>query len=135
PQYGTVVLTDANGHFTFSAIGAFDTDFFTIQVSDGHGGVTLQTIDVTDPDTPPVIDASSAASLTLAHNHAIAGAVVATDADGDSLTYSLKTAAQHGSVTFTDATGHYTYTASDYVGSDSFTRQAEHESAGASRHN
>ena len=123
PQHGTVVLTDANGHFTFSAIGAFDTDFFTIQVSDGHGGVTLQTIDVTDPNTPPVIDASSAASLTLAHNHAIAGAVLATDADGNSLTYSLKTAAQHGSVTFTDATGHYTYTAGDYVGSDSFTVQ------------
>ena len=36
---------------------------------------------------------------------------------------SLKTRPQHGSVTFTDATGHYTYTAGDYVGSDSFTVQ------------
>ena len=69
----------------------------------------------------PVIDSSSASSLSVGHGKSVAGSVVATDADGDQLQYSVQGSAAHGTVTLDASTGKYIYTAGDYVGSDTFT--------------
>jgi len=69
----------------------------------------------------PVIDPASDSALTVAHNHAVSGAVVASDANGDTLTYGILSDAAHGSVSLGATTGRYIYQAGDYVGSDSFT--------------
>ncbi|MCE4073651.1 MULTISPECIES: cadherin-like domain-containing protein, partial [Pseudomonas] len=63
-------------------------------------------------------------SKTTAEDTALTGKIVASDVDGDTLTYTIKagSAPTHGSVTLNAATGDYTYTPSkDYNGSDSFT--------------
>lgn len=66
---------------------------------------------------------ATAASFTTAEDTAHAGTVAATDADGDTLTYSITVQPTHGSVTLTGSS--YTYTpASNYNGSDSFTFRA-----------
>jgi VCBS repeat-containing protein len=57
-------------------------------------------------------------------DHAIAGSVSATDANGDTLTYALVTGPQHGSLTF-NAIGTYSYTPNaDFHGTDSFSFRA-----------
>ena len=48
-------------------------------------------VEVTDPNTIPLVDPSSTAELTVAHNGSAAGVVSASDAEGDALTYSVKT--------------------------------------------
>jgi VCBS repeat-containing protein len=60
-------------------------------------------------------------SLNTEEDTAISGAIVATDLDGDSLSYSLNGAPGNGSVTL-NADGTFTYTpASNFNGSDSFS--------------
>ena len=78
---------------------------------------------------PTLIDIAPVAqsgNLIATENTVTAGTVVATDADGDPLTYSITTQPQNGTVTLDDAsTGAYTFTPNDgYTGSDSFTFQA-----------
>lgn len=72
------------------------------------------------PNAPPV---ASNGVLTLDQDKIGYGTLMATDADGDNLTFSIVAGAQHGTVSMTDAkTGGYKYTpASDYSGTDSFT--------------
>jgi VCBS repeat-containing protein len=72
-------------------------------------------------DTPPV---ASSDTLTTNENTAANGTLTATDADADTLTYSLVSQAMHGSVTV-NSNGSYTYTpGSGYSGSDSFAFKA-----------
>ncbi|HET9680194.1 MAG TPA: FG-GAP-like repeat-containing protein, partial [Gammaproteobacteria bacterium] len=74
-------------------------------------------------NTAPVADDGA---LTLDQNTVGHGTLVATDANGDALTYSLVDDVQHGTVTLVDdATGDYTYApTTGYSGADSFTFQA-----------
>jgi VCBS repeat-containing protein len=71
-------------------------------------------------------DAGAAASVTTVTNTAVNGQVVATDADGDSLHFTLSTGSdgpQHGSVVL-NPDGTFTYTpAGSYNGTDSFKVQ------------
>ncbi|QJP11208.1 retention module-containing protein [Pseudomonas multiresinivorans] len=74
----------------------------------------------------PVNDAPTSANQnqSTAEDTPLTGKIVASDVDGDTLTYTIKagSAPTHGSVTLNAATGDYTYTPSkDYNGSDSFT--------------
>jgi Big-like domain-containing protein/hemolysin type calcium-binding protein len=120
PQHGKITFDGTSGNYTYQAIGAFETDSYMLVASDGHGGTVTLRVDVTDPNTIPVVDVSSTTTLTIAHNAAVAGVISATDAENDALSYSVKTGPANGVLTFTDAT-HYTYAAGDYVGADSFT--------------
>lgn len=103
--------------FQFTAIG-------NVSVS-GTEGLTL-TVDGQTKDLSaffnhaPVIDTASASALTVAHNGQVSGAVIASDSDGDQLSYSLQNGPQHGTVTLDAASGKYVYAAGDYVGADSF---------------
>lgn len=79
---------------------------------------------------PPVIDPASDSALSVAHNHAVSGAVVASDSNGGHLTYGIVSDAAHGAVSLDAATGRYVYQAGDYTGSDSFTIRVQ-DSRGA----
>ncbi|WP_177175901.1 Ig-like domain-containing protein [Sphingopyxis sp. YR583] len=120
PAHGTVVV-GADGSYTYTPDANFDgADSFTVTVSDGNGGTVLVTIPVT---VTPVNDAPVASALppTTAQNTPVNGQIIASDADGDPLTYTVTTAPANGTITI-NPNGSYTYTPkTGFVGSDSFT--------------
>ncbi|PND56730.1 hypothetical protein CRM90_16245 [Mycobacterium sp. ENV421] len=141
PSKGTVTLTNTGGTYTYtyvrnSSLGhsTSNVDSFTINATDASGKtVTVATISVA-PDVANTVPVISTATTdkgstdsnkwrldTLAGNNrqqTTTGKITATDADGDTLTYSLVDGTTHaavttttngGSVTF-NADGSYTYT-------------------------
>jgi VCBS repeat-containing protein len=121
-SHGTAVI-DGAGKWTYSpAAGFVGEDSFTITVSDGKGGEASVTVKVTvaePPNTVPVV--SEVDPVTTEENTAVSGNVVASDADGDTLSYAVTTAASHG-IVVVDEAGKWTYTpATNFVGEDSFT--------------
>ena len=120
PSHGSVTL-NANGTYTYTPSNGYaGSDSFTYSVSDGHGGTATGTVNLTVNNAPPVAVNDS---VSAAYNTAVNGDVSTNDSDanGDTLTYSLGTGPSHGSVTL-NANGTYTYTPTNgYTGSDSFT--------------
>ncbi|SEG42957.1 Ig-like domain-containing protein [Paenibacillus sp. UNC499MF] len=120
PANGTAVVTTA-GAYTYTPNPDFNgTDSFTVTVSDGSGGTDTATVTIT---VTPVNDAPVTEDLSLStpEDTPLAGAVTATDADGDALTYVLGTPPSHGTAAVA-ADGTFTYTpAPDFNGLDSFT--------------
>jgi VCBS repeat-containing protein len=119
---GTAVIEGTDVRFT-PAANYHGAASFKYTVSDGRGGsaVAVASFTVTPVEDAPVIVAPAAAST--AEDTATNGHIVASDADGDALTYAVKTGAgaQHGTVTI-DAAGNWIYTpAANYNGGDSFT--------------
>ena len=132
PTGGTVVI-DSTGRFTYTptaaarhAAAATDgtaqtQDTFTLAVADGYGGVASVpvTVQILPKNTVPAVSViknspDPATSTTT-------GTLVASDADGDSLTYTVSSEPAKGSVVV-DATGAFTYTP---------TAEARHAAAGA----
>src|SRR5690554_925935 len=120
PRHGTVeVMPD--GGFTYTP----DTDYhgpdeFTVVVDDGQGGIVISTISV---DVTPVNDVPEAEdlSLTTPEDTAISSQIIGSDVDGDTLTYTLNSDPENGSVEL-DPDGGFTYTPDpDYNGPDEFT--------------
>ncbi len=70
---------------------------------------------------PDINPAATTQAMTLAHNTSLAGQVTASDWNGDALSYAVETGPAHGTLTFSDALGHYVYTAGDLAANDSFT--------------
>ncbi|WP_193452751.1 retention module-containing protein [Pseudomonas nitroreducens] len=120
--HGTLVLNTATGDYTYTPSKDYNgPDSFTVRVSDGKGGFVDSVVNV---NVTPVNDAPTTAdqSKTTAEDTALAGKIVASDVDGDTLSYAVKTGVAHGTLTLNTATGDYTYTpAKDYNGPDSFT--------------
>ena len=122
--HGSLVLNASTGDYTYTPAANYNgTDSFTVTVSDGKGGSVDSVVSIT---VTPVNDAptSSDQSVTTAEDAPLTGKIVASDVDGDALTYAIKTgsAPAHGTVTLNTATGDYTYTPNkDYNGPDSFT--------------
>lgn len=121
---GTATITGANtGAYEYAAIAdASGTDSFTFIVSDGKGGTDTGTVTVTfeaDNNAPVAQDGA----LTVAAGDTADGTLVATDADGDALTYSIQTNGTQGTAVVANAsTGAYSYTADTGAsGTDSFT--------------
>jgi peptidoglycan/xylan/chitin deacetylase (PgdA/CDA1 family) len=106
---------------TSSDIGAH---VFTVTVTDNHGAKATQdvTITVTVPVIIPTNHAPVANNLTATttKNTALSVHLVATDADGDVVTYATSTNPTHGTLTGTLPLLTYT-PATDFVGIDSFT--------------
>jgi VCBS repeat-containing protein len=121
PAHGTVSLNSATGTFVYTPTTNFNGgDSFTVIVSDGNGGTatSLVVIGVTPVNDAPV---SSNQNLTTNENVPINGAISATDADGDTLTYTTTGSPANGSVVLNSVTGAFTYTPNTgYSGSDSF---------------
>ena len=121
PTKGTVSVT-STGAFTYTptteardaakAPGApYDAkrDTFTITVDDGHGGVVPVTVNVKigAPNIKPT-GATATVTNTNPRSGVVTGAITATDADGDPLTYTAGTTTK-GSITI-NPNGSFTYT-------------------------
>ncbi|MCK8086916.1 Ig-like domain-containing protein, partial [Vibrio sp. 1CM8B] len=120
PSNGTVVV-DENGDWTYTPNENYNgNDSFTVIVDDGNGGTDTITVNV---GVTPVNDApiGNDLSVTTDEDTPVSGTLNATDADGDSLTFSKGTDPSNGSVVV-DENGNWTYTPDqNYNGSDSFT--------------
>ncbi|AZN37284.1 retention module-containing protein [Iodobacter ciconiae] len=120
PAHGTVTVNPDGSYVYTPATDYNGKDSFTVTVDDGKGGTTLVTVDVT---VDPVNDAPVGTNQTVVtpEDTPINGQLVATDKDGDPLTFSAKDQPTHGTVTV-NPDGSYVYTpATDYNGKDSFT--------------
>src|SRR5204863_234717 len=124
---GTVSITNtANGAFTFTpSLHMTGSDSFTFKLNDGQTDSNNATVSITitGSNAAPV---ASAASFSTPQDTPYSGSLSASDADNDSLRYSIVTNPAKGSVIITDvATGAFTYTpAFQKSGSDSFTFKA-----------
>jgi len=119
PAHGAVTI-NPDGSYSYTPAADYNgADSFTYQVDDGKGGTATATVALT---INPQNDAPVAQAGTGSGNedHAITGQLVATDVDGDTLTYSLadKGDPAHGAVTI-NPDGSYSYTpAADYNGAE-----------------
>ena len=125
PANGVLALDAVTGAYTYTPGANFNGgDSFQVQVSDGHGGVTTQTVNV---GVTPVNDApvsADAVALTTAEDKPVAGQVVATDVDGDTLGYTVAHGPANGVLALDAVTGAYTYTpGANFNGGDSFQVQ------------
>jgi VCBS repeat-containing protein len=121
---GTVTITNAaTGQFSYSpAADANGSDTFTFKVNDGIADSNVATVTVS---ISPVNDAPLAANATgsVLAGQTRSGMLVASDADGDPLTYAIVSNGTQGTSTITNSsTGAYTYEASvGSSGTDTFT--------------
>ena len=122
-QYGTLTF-NTNGTFTYTpAVGFYGTDTFTYKATDGleWSGVATASIAVTE--NPPVAKNDTYSvnhGQTLSNNNVLSND---SDPDNDSITASLVSNVQHGTLTFA-ANGAFTYTpATGFYGTDTFTYQ------------
>jgi PKD repeat protein len=116
----------------------FGTDSFEIIVEDGTGlsDTILINVNVIPQDDPPTIVEGSSVTVNMSQNGTPAPfdlTLNATDADGDTLTWSIQSPASNGSAG-ASGTGEFmaiTYTPiTDYVGSDSFVVRVTDTTAG-----
>jgi VCBS repeat-containing protein len=129
-----MLTVSAVGHFTggTATVGAngviitLDPNYngpiaFDYTVDDGRGGTAQAhaSFDVTPVNDAPVV--VTPAAVTTDEDTPVTGHIVATDVDGDTLSYSIKgNGAGHGTVTIDDH-GNWSYTPSaNYNGGDSF---------------
>ena len=91
--------------------GPAATDSFTVTIRDGHGGVT--TVPVTIAISPTNTNPSGGATVGTPNlaNGVVTGAVIGSDADGDSLGYSaVSTTTANGGTVTVNSDGTFTYT-------------------------
>lgn len=119
-DHGLASVND-DGRFTYTPAGDFNgDDQFTFEVSNTEGAKSTGTVSITvNPvDDVPVAQSSSFAVQT---NMELSGQLVASDADGESLSYSIADNVSNGSLNL-NSDGSFSYTSNtDYVGADSFT--------------
>jgi len=121
PQHGSVQLTGASYTYTPAAHWS-GGDSFTFRVHDGQASSSDATVTIS---VAPIADApiASGAAAATSEDTPLAGALSASDADGDALTFIVVAGPAHGSVQLSGAG--YSYTpASNYHGSDAFTFRA-----------
>jgi VCBS repeat-containing protein len=120
PTHGSVTV-NPDGSYVYTPAPDYNgKDSFTVTVGDGKGGTAIIIVDVT---VDPVNDApvGNNQSVTTPEDTPITGKLIASDKDGDTLTFTPKDQPTHGSVTV-NPDGSYVYTpAPDYNGKDSFT--------------
>src|SRR5207247_178123 len=119
PAHG--VLTGTAPNVTYVPAANYNgPDSFTFQANDGQLNSSPATVTLT---VTPVNDApvGQIASYTTPKNTPLNGTLVATDVDGNALTYSISTQGGKGTVTVVAATGAFTYTPNlNATGSDFF---------------
>jgi hypothetical protein len=125
PTHGTLTLNITTGVFRYNPEPGFSgSDSFAFQANDQFLNSNTATVSVTVSQSniaPIAQNQSFAVNEDTTHS----GSSIATDADSSTLTYSVVANPTHGSLTFDNATGAYSYTpAQDYNGPDSFTYQA-----------
>src|SRR5262245_36220739 len=121
PAHGSLVGSSATRTYA-PAANYNGPDSFTFRASDGVNDSNLATVSIAvDPvNDPPV---ASPSSSILAEDSFALAPLLATDVDGDPLTYSIVIPPAHGSLSGSGASRTYTPDA-NYNGADSFTFQA-----------
>ena len=126
----------ASGTGTSKAVGYtpntdyIGTDSFDVQVADGHGGTASITVNIS-VNAIPVITQGASTNVSMSENStptAFSLTLDASDADGDTLTWSISSAAAHGtaSVPATGTSIAVSYSPNtDYIGNDSFVVQVD----------
>ena len=121
PAHGTLILA-SDGNFAYIPAGNyFGSDSFVYRVSDGSLSAT-GTISITVNSMPDAPIANNGGDAT-AEDTVYSGDLItiATDVDGDELTFALAANATHGAVAVSPD-GTFTYTPDqDFTGGDSFT--------------
>lgn len=119
--HGQVGL-DGAGKLTYTPSANYrGSDIFSYVVSDAGGLTATANVLISVISTN---NAPQATDLILSTNQNVPlnGALSATDADGDTLTFAVIGAPAHGSLILDPATGRFTYTPSQgHVGTDNFT--------------
>lgn len=119
-DHGLASVND-DGRFAYTPAGDFNgDDQFTFEVSNTEGAKSTGTVSIT---VNPVDDVPVAqnASFAVQTNIELSGQLVASDADGESLSYSIADNVSNGSLNL-NSDGSFSYTSNtDYVGADSFT--------------
>jgi VCBS repeat-containing protein len=143
-QGGSIVV-DANGRFTYDknvfapfgvhnsywhdhAVDGDPGDLFTINVSDGFGGVTAVTysVPIAKLNAPPTVNSGTINNKTTSGLGVVRGGIAGSDGDGDGLTYSMIGAtggsiySANGGIVKINSDGSFTYTPKVGVTSDSF---------------
>ncbi|UKA01381.1 Ig-like domain-containing protein [Photobacterium damselae] len=120
PENGSVTI-NADGSWEYVPNPDFNgEDSFTVVVDDGNGGTDTITVTV---NVTPVNDAPVGENVTTETQEetAVTGQLIATDVDGDNLTFKPGTNPENGSVTI-NADGSWEYVPNtDFNGEDSFT--------------
>ena len=130
PQHGQLSV-NADGSFTYTpAINYHGADSFTYKVNDGVLDSAVATVNLT---VTAVNDAPEVAPRTITLDEDVITTLdllaSATDVDGDTLTATVVTQPEHGSLV-KNADGTYTYTpAANFNGADSFSYQVNDGSA------
>ncbi len=94
--------------------GLFDNDVNTVTATGNNGSVFVKKTNI-----PPV---ATGGNFEVNEDEVATGTLVATDDDGDTLTYSVGTDVTNGQLAIVADTGAYTYTPNaNYFGNDSFT--------------
>jgi VCBS repeat-containing protein len=143
-QGGSIVV-DSSGRFTYDknvfapfgvhnsywhdhAVAGDPGDLFTINVSDGFGGITAVTysVPIAKLNAAPSVDSGTINNKTTSSMGVVRGSIAGSDVDGDGLTYSM-IGASGGSVYSTsggivkiNANGTFSYVPKVGVTSDSF---------------
>ncbi len=132
PAHGALTLNGATGEYSYAPDANFaGTDTFKVVISDGRGGTTTQDVTVTVAAVNDAPTLAAAASIAANEDQAVSGNVVASDVEGQALTWAVESGPSTGVLSLNAATGHYTYTPSANAhGVDAF-RISVTDSAGA----
>ncbi|MCG3204488.1 MAG: hypothetical protein KCHDKBKB_01203 [Elusimicrobia bacterium] len=120
PSHGSLGLVSGNSVTYTPAAGYNGSDSFTYKVNDGTVDSNVATVSIT---VNPVNDAPVASNVseTTSEDTAKIVTLIASDSDGDTLTYSIVLTPSHGTLSAVSG-NQVTYTpAAGYNGSDSFT--------------
>ncbi len=131
PAHGSLSGTAPNLTYTPTA-NYFGPDSFTFKANDGTADSNVATVNINVTAGANVAPVASDGSATTSEDTAVNITLAATDANGDTLTYSVVTAPANGSLSGTAP--NLTYTpAANYFGPDSFTFKAN-DGAGRLQH-
>ncbi|AEN92086.1 Conserved repeat protein (plasmid) [Priestia megaterium WSH-002] len=117
-----IVNVSLDGMYTYTPNADFNgIDQFTVLVSDGQGGTAISTITITilPVNDPPV--GPNEITIVTPEETPVTSQIVATDPDGEVLTYTLQDPPTNG-VAVVNGDGTFTYTPNEnYIGNDTFT--------------
>ncbi|WP_251623283.1 Ig-like domain-containing protein, partial [Priestia megaterium] len=121
PANGTVVV-NSDGTYTYTPNENYNgVDSFSVVVSDGQGGTAISTITITilPVNDPPV--GPDVITVTTFEESPVTGQIVATDPEGDPLTYTLQDLPTNGTAVINQE-GLFTYVPNEnFAGNDTFT--------------
>lgn len=121
PSHGTATLVNGTVRYV-PAVGYTGPDSFRYTVGDGHGGAATGTVDVAVGSLPDRLPQARSTSASVAFGESLTLRLreLATDPDGDALTFAAKSTPAHGSLSVSDDGTATYHPASGFSGQDSF---------------